>query len=147
MFRLSKELVSYCFVAVLSLAADWLAFVAGHSLGAHPVAAQAIARCVGGVVSFAINRKLSFGHSEGHGLSRESRRFLVLYCASYVLSIGTLTFFISVLDVPVYFAKILSDGTCFLFNFLGMRSYVFAANRGLSDRLTLKWLGIGKSPN
>ena len=133
-------------IAVISAVSDWLAFLAAYGLGAPPLVAQGVARIIGGGLSFGMNRHVSFGFLKGHGLSREARRFLVLYAASYLFSILGFFTFLNILGAPVVVAKLLADGTCFFFNFIGMRYYVFVARRGLSDHLTHRFERFEKSP-
>ena len=125
--RLFKEFSAYSSVAILSAIADWIVFVVLFQiLGATVLFAQGTARMVGGMVSFASNRSWSFREQMGHGLYREAGRFLILYAASYALSLAAIFTYMEIIGMPVYVAKIAADGTCFLFNFAGMRAYVFS---------------------
>jgi putative flippase GtrA len=132
--RLSIEFTSYSSVAVLSAISDWIAFIILYNLtGAGALFSQGIARIVGAVFSFLINRSWSFHKQKGHGISSEAIRFLVLYCVSYSISLFTIYALLEMLDMPIYFAKISADLVCFVFNFIGMRLYVFSRSRGISS--------------
>jgi len=52
-----------------------------------------------------------------------------------MLSIIVFVVFLDFLGLPMVMAKLLSDGTCFIFNFIVMRYYVFVARRGILDYL------------
>ncbi len=135
MRRILKDFSSYSSVAVMSAISDWIVFVALYQfLGAPVLLAQGSARIVGGVVSFATNRSWSFRRQQGHGLSREGVRFLVLFGLSYGLSLWAIYALGDILSLPIYLAKFSADTICFLFNFAGMRAYVFNRRQGISGR-------------
>jgi putative flippase GtrA len=143
MTKLVREFSSYSSVALVSAASDWIVFVVLFELlGSNVLVAQGIARVMGGVVSFATNRTWSFRSRNGHGLSRETIRFFVLYAASYAVSLSAIFVFSESLGFPAYVAKIAADSLCFLFNFLGMRLYVFSRRQGISDHAVslMSWL-------
>ena len=130
--KAARESVAYVSVAVISALSDWIIFTAIVTVFPGAVLiAQAVARIVGGLVSFSINRTWSFRDQQGHGLTTEARRFLILYVFSYVLSLTTLWVGSSLLGVNPYVAKLFADGLCFVVNFLVMKSYVFSRVDGV----------------
>ncbi|HIJ62508.1 MAG TPA: methyltransferase domain-containing protein [Rhodospirillaceae bacterium] len=116
----------YGSVAALSAASDWLAFsLLVSALGAGHLASLMTARIIGGLVSFAANRHWTFSGGNTLGLSRNGRRFLLLYGFSYLLSAGLFSL-LTQGSLPAYPAKLITDLTCFLVNFAVMKAYVFA---------------------
>lgn len=114
----------YITVAVQSALADWGMFVLLVTVGAEGLLAQAIARLVGGAYSFTANKLWSFQAGGWSTLAPQAGRFGALYVVSYVLSL-VLFQGISAASSP-WLAKPLADGGCFLFNFVVMKSWVFA---------------------
>jgi putative flippase GtrA len=138
--RLVREAFAYVSVAVLSAASDWGVFTA--LLWIKPDAAmwaQASARVVGGLVSFAANRIWSFKEQEGHGITIEARRFLALYVFSYCLSLSTFYVGVRLAGLNPYWSKLFADGLCFIVNFLVMKTYVFCDAKGISAHV-VGWL-------
>ena len=96
----------------------------------EPIFSQGISRIMGGLTSFGLNKFVTFKNKESK-TRVEVRRFLILYGVSYVLSLTLFSILDRVLLIGVFIAKILSDGICFLFNFVVMKFYVYRNNKGL----------------
>lgn len=127
-----KNFIRYNCTAVLSALSDWATFVLLNQFGIFFVYSQMIARLVGGITSFSINKYWSF-HSPGTThLLLQGRRFIMLFIFSYFLSNFLLYLFVQWLSFPLYWAKLMADGTCYITNFFIMRSYVYDADRSLS---------------
>jgi putative flippase GtrA len=94
-----------------------------------------MARIGGGVVSFAVNRQWTFGNSAASGLTRQGRRFLLLYGLSYASAVGLFALLTGGLGAGPYFGKIATDALCFLGNYLAMAFYVFHDRIGLGGWL------------
>lgn len=129
--RTSGQFILYVLIAISSAASDVLVFAGLVFCGVNPLLCQAVARVAGGVTSFALNRNHNFPKSDGW-LSIEVRRFLVLYVASYTLSLFCFWLFHRVFKLPLICAKPLVDGLCFLFNFMAMKMYVYAKVPGIT---------------
>ena len=56
----------------------------------------------------------------------ETRRFSILYLVSYLISFLFLWFFSQIIELPIFYSKLISDGLCFIFNFISMKFYVYA---------------------
>ena len=123
-------------VAIAATVAEWVAFVALTSVGMTPVAAQMVARIVGGVTSFGLNRQWSF--SAQGSMTVQGRRFLLLYAFSYGLSVSLLWALLR-LGMGSYMAKLVSDFICFGVNFIVMYAYVFRDVPGLLHRISSLW--------
>lgn len=131
--KAAREAGRYTSVAVQSAVADWLVFSVLVGLGAHELAAQGTSRLVGGGVSFVANKLWAFQTPGAAGLASEIRRFLALYVFSYVLSLSVLALGSDGLGMSPWIAKGLADTTCFLVNFVVMRSWVFRASEGVAQ--------------
>jgi putative flippase GtrA len=127
--RLSK----YSFVAAGSAASDWLVFMALSYVSIDPIFAQATARVVGGLVSFFSNRNWSFSATKTTSKTKQIRRFMLLYCASYGLSLGLFYLLVETLQMNIFLSKIIIDSVCFLGNFVVMWLYVFNKRAGTID--------------
>ncbi|WP_158240621.1 GtrA family protein [Telmatospirillum siberiense] len=138
------KFLRYSWVALMSAGSDWLVFSALVSLvGLAHLPALMTARVIGGLVSFLVNRHWTWSTKRRTAVTREGRRFLVLYAGSYALAVGLFSLLVDGLGIGPYPGKLATDICCFLMNFLVMNAYVFHRRQGFSrflqrkrDRLT-----------
>ena len=135
----ARELSKYGGVAGGSAVTDYAVFSVLLFFGAGVLPAQMVARILGGVVSFFVNKYWSFKAKEAGTIKTEGRRFLVLYAFSYVLALVILYLLTEHAGVGPYPAKITADIICFMLNFLVMRSYVFGGGLGLRHSSRRLW--------
>jgi len=121
--KIATQFVKYVTVAVLSAISDWVVFAVLFAAFGSPLAAQATSRIAGAIVSFG-NKYWSFESPQHKRALSEAWRFLVLFMASYALSL-TLFSALTGSGVRPYLAKLATDTTCFFFNFLVMRWWVY----------------------
>ena len=133
----------YIAIAGGSAAVDWAIFLSLNFLFPGPVRAQMVARIGGGLFSFGMNKYFSFQQGNSQALLKETRRFLLLYAFSYVLSVSLMYLGVRILDLPPYWTKLGADSTCLVVNFLVMRGYVFSLRMGIT-RTVKGWLGLNK---
>ena len=155
--KIATQFAKYVIVALLSAASDWVVFATLFAAFGWTIMAQATSRIVGGLVSFGINKYWSFQSYQHRQTLYEAWRFAVLFIVSYGLSLSLfsgLTYF----GIGPYWAKLITDTSCFLFNFLMMRFWVYLpqrsppsamqdedCSRGSSQRKRLKPVGIGSN--
>lgn len=133
-FRIYREPLKFAFVSLLSALVDIVLFavlnplLVGHVLYAVGVA-TIIARIVSGTFNFLLNRIWSFRNY--NSLLRQFKRYFLLYIANIVLSITFVTL-LSMAFVPSILAKVVVDGTLFVFGFFVQKRWVFVkgAKRG-----------------
>jgi putative flippase GtrA len=121
---IATQFVKYVIVAALSAASDWMVFAALFAMFGSALAAQATSRIVGAVVSFGVNKYWSFQSSRHEHALIEGPRFFALFVASYTLSLALFSI-LTFSGLGPYLAKLTSDTTCFFFNFLAMRFWVY----------------------
>ena len=123
----------YFSVALLAAGGDWLVFVLLASVvGLAPLTSLMAARVAGGLLSFLGNRYWTWGVNRQIALTRQGRRFVLLYALSYALSVALFRLLTEVLTLPAYPSKLAADLGCFVVNFAAMNSYVFHARAGLA---------------
>lgn len=132
---LLSKFAKYGGVAAGSASVDWGAFVAAYALTSDHLVAQIISRIVGGFFSFALNKLWSFDSGRTGHITVQGRRFLLLYGASYMLSISLLYLQVDFLGRNPYVSKLLADGACFLVNFAAMHLYVYRSRPGFTSVL------------
>jgi putative flippase GtrA len=116
----------YVSVALLSAGSDWLLFSIMISLlGAPHVLSLIVSRICGGVVSFLSNRYWTWGGNRKIALTQQGRRFLMLCGASYAFSIAQFYLLHTTVGLSAYSAKLATDCSCFILNYLVMNVYVF----------------------
>jgi len=126
--NIATQFVKYVTVAVLSAASDWAVFATLFAAFGWTIQAQAISRIVGGVVSFGTNKYWSFQSYEHKQALHEAWRFAALFVASYGLSLSLFSV-LTYIGTGAYWAKLITDTCCFVFNFLVMRFWVYRPQR------------------
>ena len=123
--EITRQLLKYFTVAALTAASDWVLFtVLLAGFGGAPIAAQGTSRIAGGVVSFTANKCWSFQSRGSERTFTEVRRFLTLFIISYFISLALFSALTFVGTWP-YWAKLVTDTSCFFFNFVMMRLWVY----------------------
>lgn len=130
-----RQFFKYCGIAATSALVDWIVYVVLIYHDFYFVTAQVASRLFGGVYAFLGNKYWSFSRRDHIRVTIEGRRFLLLYAFSYGLSLTLLWLSISRLELNVFVAKLITDTSCFVFNFVLMRTYVFHDRVGLSAGL------------
>ena len=130
-----RQFFKYCGVAATSALIDWIIYVVLVYHGVYFVNAQVASRLFGGAYAFIGNKYWSFSKRDHISMPIEGRRFLLLYVFSYGLSLTLLWLFGSGLELNVFVAKLITDSSCFVFNFVLMQAYVFHDRLGLSAGL------------
>lgn len=87
--------------------------------------AHTVSRGLGGMVNFTLNRAWTFGHRGPTGRWPHLTRFAIVYLFSYCGSSGLLSFFHEVVQLGPVSAKLVAEGTMFIFNFLALRAWAF----------------------
>jgi len=126
--NIATQFVKYVTVAVLSAASDWVVFAILFAAFGWTIQAQAISRIVGGLVSFGTNKYWSFQSYEHKQALHEAWRFAALFVASYCLSLSLFSV-LTYIGTGPYWAKLITDTWCFVFNFLVMRFWVYRPRR------------------
>jgi len=122
------QIGKYISVAVLSAGSDWVVFTVLISVfNLEHLAALVVARVVGGVVSFLSNRYWTWGRNHHITLTKQGLRFIILYAVSYAISISEFYLLNSIFGLSAYAAKLVTDCTCFVVNYLVMNGFVFRA--------------------
>ena len=134
-----RRFTKYGIVAVGSAIVDWLVF-SGLTLavGAFYIHAQMISRITGGAFSFLTNKYWGFDSGNSNRMVLEGRRFLILFLASYCLSLFLIYIFAEIFEIPPFVAKLITDSIVFIFNFIIMQIYVFHLRTGLSALIPKK---------
>jgi putative flippase GtrA len=127
-----KSLIRFNCTAILSAFSDWVTFLILNQLGVFFVYSQMVARLVGGVTSFAVNKYWVFQSPRKTHLLLQGRRFIMLFIFSYFLSNYLLYFLVQWLRFPLLWAKLMADGVCYIANFFIMKNYVYFAERSIS---------------
>ena len=125
------KFVRFSLVAIGSALVDWAIVMTLYSLGVNPLLNQGVGRLSGGIFSFFVNRYWSFKSKDSHILSRQGRRFLILYIVSYTLTIALYWLLYSQVKIGAFGANIITDFASFIFNFVVMNLYVYDPRDGI----------------
>ena len=129
------KFLRYIVVAFGSAIIDWLIFsiLIFFSLGS-PLFCLMLSRVSGGVFSFISNKYWSFSSFDQRKLGSESRRFLILYGFSYLLSIVIFFMLTKLSFMSIYLSKLMTDSIVFLVNYAVMNLYVFKNSFGFKNK-------------
>ena len=123
-----RRFLTYALVGCFDTAMDWLAFTLMHALLlATPELSQTVGYLVGGVCSFMLNGRVTFGDGEGCK-SEKLVRFVLWNAASLAVSavlISALTHW----GMSAYYAKIIVTLEVALVNYIGYKYIVFHVKR------------------
>jgi putative flippase GtrA len=126
--KIAAQFAKYVTVALLSAASDWVVFATLFAAFGWTIMAQATSRIVGGLVSFGINKYWSFQSYQHKRALHEASRFVLLFIASYGLSLSLFSA-LTYIGTQPYWAKLITDTSCFVFNFLVMRFWIYRPER------------------
>ena len=130
--KAAPRFIRYCSVALLAASTDWLVFaLLVSAIGLAPLTSLMAERVAGGLTSFLCNRYWTWSANRQIALTRQGRRFVLLYAFSYALSVALFRLLTEIASLPPYPSKLFTDLSCFVINFLVMNSYVFHARAGL----------------
>ena len=128
-----QKFAKYGTVALGATITDWIVFVSLVTPGlVNPLYGQMISRIAGGVFSFSTNKYWSFKAQDGKHLVRQGRRFLLLYGFSYCLSLTSFYVLFEVVGISAFLAKLGTDTSILVINFIVMNNYVFNVRTGIS---------------
>ena len=102
-------------------------YLAKYALDAGDVSANALGYAVGLVLSFALNRSWTFGHTGP--VHKAAARFAVVIALAYLLNLATVLFSIHALGVNGYVAQALGIVPYTAFTFIASRYWAFEPAR------------------
>ena len=123
---LVAQLSRFVAIGVLSAAVDFGTYQGLLALGTWVHLAKAISFILGTTTAYLLNRRFTFGASEG-GRARFAG-FVLLYGTTFAINIGMNALMLAVLpDVPlrVSLAWVIAQGTATAINFVMLRTVVF----------------------
>lgn len=123
--RLARQFVAFFGVGIAAAVAHYgllVALVEGG--GAHPVPATLAGYVAGGLVSYILNRKHTYGSSRPH---REATwRFATVALVGFLLTWGGMHVFVEWLGAPYIPAQLVTTGIVMLWSFIAHRAWTFA---------------------
>ncbi len=123
---LLHDAARYALCGAAAGGADYATFLLlHHRAGWAVVAAQAVSRPVGGLVSFAANRLWTFRGRTRHRLHVQFTRYGVVWTLSYGLSLLAIAGFARLLPGHGLLAKVTADAAVGLLTFLAQRHWTF----------------------
>jgi putative flippase GtrA len=123
---LVAQLSRFVAIGVLSAAVDFGTYQGLLALGTWVHAAKAISFILGTTTAYLLNRRFTFGASEG-GRARFAG-FVLLYGTTFAINIGMNALMLAVLpQVPlrISLAWVIAQGTATAINFVMLRTVVF----------------------
>lgn len=133
-----RDVLRYATCGLAAGGTDYLTYLA-LTWGAdwNAVAAQAVARPAGGLVSFLANRFYTFRHRQGAALPVQFARFWVVWAVSYGLALAAIAGYDALFHGRRVPAKICADATVVIVTFLLQRHWTFAERKVPGSRFTV----------
>lgn len=120
---ISRQLVRYAVVGVITNAAGYLVYLLITYLGVVPKVAMSILYVVGVIASFFGNKRLTFSYNGG--VLGAGVRHLIVYMLGYFLNLGLLIMFVDHFGYPHQFVQGLAIFVTAAFLFVTLKHFVF----------------------
>lgn len=123
---LARQLSAFALVGLLAALAHYGALVALVELaGWRAVPATLVGYVAGGLVSYALNRSVTFASDRPH--QEAGWRFAVVAGIGFVLTFGFMHLFVERLGAPYLPAQLVTTGIVMIWSFLANRLWTFGA--------------------
>lgn len=123
--RQARQLVTYVFAGGLTAVAHYGVLIGLVELaGVDPVAATLAGFIVGAVVSYLLNRWLTFDATRSH--AQATWRFALIAAGGFVLTGILMHLFVARLGLPYLPMQFVTTGIVMVFSFLGHKFFSFA---------------------
>ena len=127
--RQYRQLVAYVFAGGITAVAHYATLIGLVELGhVDPVPATLAGFVIGAVVSYALNRWLTFDATRSH--AQAGWRFAVIAAGGFVLTGILMHVFVSRLGLPYLPMQLVTTGIVMVFSFLGHKFFSFADREG-----------------
>lgn len=121
---LAAQILSFFGVSVISTLVHYAALIGLVEIGgAAPVPAALAGYCLGGIVSYRLNRTRTFISDRPH--AEAGWRFAVVMAVGFALTLGLMKLFVDRLDLPYLPAQIVTTGVVFGWNFVAHKWWTF----------------------
>lgn len=123
---LPRQVVSFVVVGLLAAVAHFGTLIGlVEGAGVNPVPATLIGFVAGGVVSYSLNRSMTFASTRPH---REATwRFALVAGGGFALTFALMYVFIHRFALPYLPAQVVTTGIVLVWNFLGNKLWTFGA--------------------
>ena len=129
-----RDAIRYSLCGFAVVATDYgTFFLLSSGLGWSPLAAQAVCRPAGGLVSFALNRAWTFRDRRGLALRVQFVRFWVVWASAYVLALTAVGLYTRLMPDHPALAKMCADATVAVVSFTLQRQWTFARTGAAPD--------------
>lgn len=123
--RFLVQLVTFFGVGVVATVVDWGSFFLLTRFGAATsVAAALISYCLGGIVSYLLNRRHTFESDRTH--IQAGWRFASVMVVGFTLTGNFMYLFAERLGIHEMVARVITTGIVFFWNFLAHKTWTFA---------------------
>ncbi len=123
MHSLKKQFIRYVIVGSFTNVAGFLLYTLVTSLGVSPILTISIFYLIYICLTFYFNKAWSFGH-HGH-LAVSAKKYLIVYCGSYILNVILLAYFNSYLGFSHLVVQAVALVPIALLLFVAQRYWVF----------------------
>jgi putative flippase GtrA len=126
--QLLKQFVTFFGVGVAATCLDWGLFLAQTwGLGAPEVIAALISYCCGGVLSYTLNRTVTFDTERSH--MEAGWRFAVVMAVGFSLTGLFMWLFVQKLGLNGMMSRVLATAIVFFWNYAAHKLWTFAENK------------------
>ena len=123
--RLSRQVASFVKVGLVATSVHYAALMTMVQVaGASPVPSALLGYCLGGIVSYRLNRRHTFESERRH--SEAAWRFALVAGIGFLITFALMALFVERWNVPYMFAQIVTTGIVMFGSFTANRAWTFA---------------------
>ncbi|MEO3945283.1 bifunctional glycosyltransferase family 2/GtrA family protein [Gorillibacterium sp. CAU 1737] len=132
--KVYAPILKFCSSSVLSAVLDFALVMGLPLLGASLLLSVVGARVLSSLFNFAMNRSFVFGGGHKQAVRSSAPKYFALVVLILTLNYGLMVLLHEQIGVPLFPAKLLTEGLLFAFSYWAQRAFVFRTARS-SDRL------------
>ncbi len=123
--RVYLPIVKFSASSVLSALLDFILLLLLQYFISNLLISTVGARVCSSIFNYTLNRSFVFSRSKSLEIRKSLPRYFTLAGVVLLLNYGLMSVFYEKIGIPLFFAKLLTEGTLFLFSFWSQRKFVF----------------------
>ncbi|OZB92735.1 bifunctional glycosyltransferase family 2/GtrA family protein [Paenibacillus sp. XY044] len=123
--RIYAPILKFCSSSVLSAGLDFLLLFALQMVTGSLLVAVVGSRLCSAIFNYAMNRRYVFVKRDAPRLIESAPKYFALVVLILVLNYGLMVLFHEILGIPLFIAKLLTEGFLFVFSYWCQRKFVF----------------------
>lgn len=132
--RIYAPILKFCSSSVLSAGLDFLLLFVLQFVTGSLLAAVVGSRLCSAIFNYAMNRRYVFVKKDAPRLIESAPKYFALVALILGLNYGLMVLFHEILGIPIFIAKLLTEGSLFVFSYGCQRKFVFRSRTRTGGR-------------